>query len=156
MRVDKASDEQSEERSAEQSAEQPAELVGLWDSVPYSFGAMETTTLALLDDGRGWTAVNGLPGLLGLRRLTWRRASTGVIELRYTVSIDSESASEPDYEFVRAQYTLLMDTSVLQPEPFQALHLTVHVDFARQFGLMKRDVSIKDDPAYELVPYIAA
>lgn len=137
----------------QRSAEQPAELVGLWDSVPYSFGAMETTMLALLADGRGWTSVYGLPGLLQLRRLTWRRPSAGVIELRYTVSIDSESASEPDYEFVRAQYTLLRDTSVLQPEPFQALHLTVHVDFARQFGLTKRDVSITDDPAYDLVPY---
>ncbi|HEX4788893.1 MAG TPA: hypothetical protein VH372_10560 [Actinospica sp.] len=149
-------------------AVQPKELIGLWDSAPFDFGATESTVLALLADGSGWTAVSDRPaeaagdragaGLEGagsgpesagaehggadavrastsagasvpasasaraprVRRLAWDCPRPEVLEIRYD-----------DYEFVRAQYTLL-------PE---VLHLSQHLDSARQFALTRREVS---------------
>lgn len=104
---------------------QPEELIGLWDSAPLDFGATESTRLALLPDGGGWTAVAGPGGTPRVRELAWDCPKPDVLELRYT-----------DYEFVRAQYTLLTE----------ALRLSQHVDSARQFALSRRDVSSDDRP----------
>lgn len=112
---------------------QPEELIGLWDSAPYDFGATESTRLALLADGGGWTAVTGRSADAGtgdaarpaprLRTLTWDCPRPELLEIRYD-----------DYEFVRAQYTLLPDT----------LHLSQHLDSARQFALTSREVPRQD------------
>lgn len=112
---------------------QPEELIGLWDSAPYDFGATESTRLALLADGGGWTAVTGRSADAGVggaarpaprvRRLTWDCPRPELLEIRYD-----------DYEFVRTQYTLLPDT----------LHLSQHLDSAHQFALTCREVTRQD------------
>lgn len=110
---------------------QAEELIGLWDSAPLDFGATESTRLALLPNGRGWTAVAGPAGETRVRELTWDCPKPDLIELRYT-----------DYEFVRAHYTL----------GIEALHLSQHVDSARQFALSRRDVTSDyrpEAPAHE-------
>ena len=122
----------------------PDELIGLWDSGPFEYGVMESTSLALLPDGRGWSQVANFGGLLHVRRLTWEVPRPNVVELRYALAIDGGTGEqEPDFEFVRAKYSV----------DEKALRLSEPVDFARQFALEKRDVSVRDDPSYELVPY---
>lgn len=130
----------------------PAELIGQWDSAPYNFGAMETTELALLPDGRGWTRLQNAAGADDVRRLNWDCPKPGVLELRYTLLV-SDGRARHDDEFVRAQCTLLTDTPPPSSTSVEALHLSVLVDFARQFGLVRREVSIADDPTAQLAPY---
>ena len=126
------------------SAVHPDELIGLWDSAPYDFGAMEATKLALLPDGRGWSELANAAGARDVRRLTWEVPRAGLIELRYVRAIDANTGKqEPDYEFVRTHYTAAES----------ALRLSEPVDFARQFGLAKRGVGVTDDPSHEVVPY---
>ena len=126
------------------SAVHPEELIGLWDSAPFDFGAMEATKLALLPDGRGWTELANAAGAQNVRRLTWDVPRPDVIELRYALAIDARAGEqEPDYEFLRTQYSVGED----------ALRVSEPVDFARRFGLEKRDVGVADDPSYEVVPY---
>ena len=126
------------------SAVHPDELIGLWDSAPYDFGAMEATKLALLPDGRGWSELANAAGAQDVRRLTWEVPRPGLIELRYVRAIDANTGEqEPDYEFVRTHYAA----------GETALRLSEPVDFARQFELTKRGVAVTDDPSHELVPY---
>lgn len=141
------------------------ELIGLWESGPYDFGATESTSLALLADGRGWTSVAAnTPAGAGstadpagsaraarpmptrVRRLSWDCPKPGVLEVRYELAIDlAAGRRDPDYEFIRAQYTLLPDRPDRSDE--SALHLSQHVDSARQFALARREISADDDPA---------
>lgn len=101
-------------------------MIGLWDSAPYDFGATESTALALVGDGSGWTAVGGPAGAATrVRKLAWDCPKPEVLEIRYE-----------DYEFVRARYTVRED----------ALHLSQTVDSARQFALVRRDVTGTDVP----------
>jgi hypothetical protein len=126
------------------SAVHPDELIGLWDSAPFEYGAMEATMLALLPDGRGWSEWANSGGALQVRRLTWVVPRPDVLELRYDLEIDVTTGEwEPDNEFVRTRYSL-SETE---------LRLSELVDYARQFALKKRDVAVTDDPSYELVPY---
>ena len=109
---------------------QPEELIGLWDSAPYDFGATESTALALVADGSGWTAVSvraaGTAGSAArVRQLTWDCPKPDVLEIRYD-----------DFEFVRAQYTLREET----------LHLSQDLDSSRQFALTRREVKPDDIP----------
>jgi hypothetical protein len=107
-------------------------MIGLWDSAPYDFGASESTALALLADGSGWTAVSGRSAeaedaepTARVRRLTWNCPKPEVLEIHYD-----------DYEFVRAQYSVRTD----------ALHLSQQLDSARQFALTRRTVTQADTP----------
>lgn len=130
---------------------QPEEMIGLWNSAPYDFGATESTALALLPDGTGWTAVTGpgpgsgsaepptttsdaaaasmdatgAPSPARVRTLAWDCPKPEILEIRYD-----------DYEFVRAQYTLRAD----------ALRLSQQVDSSRQFALSRREVTPADSP----------
>lgn len=114
---------------------QPEELIGLWESAPYDFGATDSTTLTLLADGRGWSTTAGGSAPPRVRPLAWDCPKPHVLELRYD-----------DYEFVRAQYTLLTDKTMLRPDPFDALHLSQHLDSARQFARADREPAPDDTP----------
>jgi hypothetical protein len=107
-------------------------MIGLWDSAPYDFGAGESTALALLADGSGWTLVStaaaraeDIAPAARVRRLTWDCPKPEVLEIHYD-----------DYEFVRAQYSVRTDT----------LHLSQQLDSARQFALTRREVTPADTP----------
>ena len=128
----------------------PDELIGLWDSAPFDFGALEATRLALLADGHGWSELANAAGARNVRRLTWDEPRPGVIELRYALAIDVKAggAHERDYEFIRARYTVIGEA-----EGEAVLRLSELVDFARRFALRKRNVAMTDDPSHDLVPY---
>ena len=106
---------------------QPEEMIGLWDSAPFDFGATESTRLALLPDGTGWTAVASTPHAAParVRTFAWDCPNPEILELRYD-----------DYEFVRAQYSLLAE----------ALQLSQMVDSARRFALTRRSAPANDAP----------
>jgi len=118
---------------------QPEELIGLWVSTPFDFGTSESTSLALLADGSGWTSV-AAEKPLHVRTLSWDCPKPGVLEVRYRLAIDLVAGrQDPDFEFVRAQYTLRPEESTL--------HLSQHIDSPRRFALSRREISAADDPA---------
>jgi hypothetical protein len=43
-------------------------LVGLWDSGPYDYGAMESSWLGFLPDGRGWSGWESASGGMEMTR----------------------------------------------------------------------------------------
>ena len=130
-------------------------LVGLWDTGPYDYGAMETSWVCLRRDGTGWTAVANVGGV-SVSQLTWGCPCDGEVELRYTwtafgsyewlsgvpgapftlVEIDEEGPYE---ELVRTRYSVSLDTPPLADSPVTALHLEESVEFSHRFALVTRE-----------------
>lgn len=121
--------------------------------------------LCLLPDGRGWSAWANVAGALNVGRLRWERPEPGSLRLTYEWAIEgrwlagehwvlaSVDEQGPDSTVVVAGYVVEQDSTVVVPGPFTALRLTEDVEFCRTFGLVRREVTIADDPAFALVPY---
>jgi hypothetical protein len=115
-------------------------LVGLWDSGPYDYGAMESSWVCLRDDGTGWTAWANAAGGASLSRLTWSCPHEGKVELRYTrtasgtgspgtpptlVEVDEEG---PDDTLVSTCFVVSIDTPPIGGSPVTTLHLEKSVE----------------------------
>ncbi|WP_405430849.1 hypothetical protein [Micromonospora sp. NBC_00617] len=131
------------------------DLVGLWDSGPYDYGAMETSSVCLRGDGTGWTAWANAVGGASLSNLTWSCPEEGAVEMRYTWTVSGSGSpgtppvlveieeDGPDHTVVRTRYAVRIDTPPLGDGPVTSLHVDESVEFARRFALLTRDV----DPA---------
>src|SRR5690606_22906816 len=64
----------------------PDELIGLWDSAPYAYGSIESSTLALLSDGTGWATWESVAGARELVLLAWSRNGTDSFSLNGTTA----------------------------------------------------------------------
>ncbi|MCX4472934.1 hypothetical protein OOK41_21910 [Micromonospora sp. NBC_01655] len=130
-------------------------LVGLWDSGPYDYGAMESSWVCLRRDGTGWTAWANVGGG-SVSRLTWACPQAGEVELRYAwtasgnwfpgtpptlVEIDDEG---PDDTVVHTRYALSLDTAPLAESPVTTLRFDESVEFCHRFGLVTREVHAAD------------
>jgi len=137
----------------------PDELVGLWDSGPYAYGVMESSELALLPDGTGWSTWSNVAGGMELIRLTWRRLGAAVIRIR---EIDLTSGSwEPDRrnciitgqpssplnEEILLRYELVRETPPLASAPMLAIKFDRPFMFADAYALARSDVVPTDLPA---------
>jgi len=140
----------------------PAELVGLWDSGPYDYGAMESSSVALLADGSGWSTWANSGGVMSVRRFTWSCPAPGMLRLAYTTEITGPwepgglvlaavDEQEPDDTVVLTAYTIGSDVTPLAAEPFTALRLAEPVEYVRAYALLRRDVTDADDPARSVV-----
>lgn len=127
-------------------------LVGLWDSDPYDYGAMESSWLCLRGDGTGWTAWANAAGGASLSQLTWSCPQADEIELRYVwtasgigspgapptfAEIDEEG---PDDLRIRTTFTVGVDTPTVGGPPVMTLHLAESVECAHRFALRTRAV----------------
>ncbi|MEU8209708.1 hypothetical protein AB0B85_10965 [Micromonospora sp. NPDC049044] len=123
-------------------------LVGLWDSGPYDYGAMESSWVCLRTDGTGWSAWANAAGGTSVSQLTWTCVEAGEVELRYRwtasgtgrpgtppelVAIDEEG---PDDTLVRTRFAVRPDTPPLAESPVATLHLDEAVEFSRHFALV--------------------
>jgi len=134
------------------------ELIGLWETCPYDYGSMESSTLALRTDGTGWSTWANIAHAMVVRRFTWNCPAAGALELRYTTLISGtwEAGSAtlattdvqgPDDTVLLTTYTIGHDATAMAKDPFTALHLAEPIEFSHNFALARRDVHTKDDPA---------
>src|SRR5690606_35527416 len=98
------------------------ELIGLWDTHPYDYGLLETSSLVFRGDGTGWSTWENAAGGISVRRFTWRCPSSDTVELRYTVVFtgryDPESTAPmtvdekgPDTTVLRTRYSVGHDST---------------------------------------------
>ena len=135
------------------------ELVGLWDSGPYAYGVMESSELALLPDGTGWSTWSNVGGGMELIRLAWRRLDTAVISIK---EIELTSGTwQPDRpntiisaarpmridKQIRLRYELVRETPPLASTPMLAIKLDRPFRFAYAYALARPDVAGTDMPA---------
>ncbi|MFL4910730.1 hypothetical protein ACJ6WF_48480 [Streptomyces sp. MMS24-I2-30] len=62
-------------------------LVGHWSSIPFDYGAMETSELGFLSNGQGWSAWFNASALC-VTRFSWRCPGPGVVELHAQWSVE--------------------------------------------------------------------
>lgn len=125
-------------------------LVGLWDSSPYDYGAMESSWVCLRRDGTGWTAVANT-GSAAVSQLTWDCPRDGEVELRYSWTASGRWAAGAPFilaeideqgpydELVRTRYSVGTETPPMADAPVTALHLDKDVEFVRRLALVNRE-----------------
>ncbi len=139
-------------------------LVGLWDSGPYDNGAMESSWLGFLPDGRGWSAWANVGGEIDVGRFRWHCPEPATLELRYEWQVSGEWSGArdplrfssidsrlPDNEVLSAGYAIMLDK--IYADEFTALHLAKHVQYCSTYALVQRALSLEDDPAHHLAPW---
>jgi hypothetical protein len=133
------------------------ELIGLWDSGPHDYGAMESSSLALLADGTGWSTWQNAAQGMSVARFTWSCPAIDTLELRYSsvisgtwepgkpglATVDEQQA---DRTVLRTTYSLRQDTTAIAAQPFIALHLADSIEFTHTYALERREIHDTDDP----------
>ena len=134
------------------------ELIGLWDSGPYDYGSMESSRLALLPDGSGWTEWANAGQGMSLALLRWERLDAGQFSLTATHRFSGRWDPERPGVIVcpgpprllrdetRFRYELRQETPPLGNEPVESLRLDRPLEFAQEFALVQRDVTETDRP----------
>ncbi|WP_405395206.1 hypothetical protein [Microbispora hainanensis] len=143
-----------------------SDLVGVWDSVPYDYGALETCWLAFLQDGRGWAAWANLADGIEVSRFRWCCPAANVLELRYewhasgdwrqtgsSLAFTTITGEQWDSEVVRTGFAIEPDEAVMAQTPFTALHLEPDSLLCQDYACVRREVSIDDDPAQSISPW---
>ncbi|MBT2233230.1 hypothetical protein [Nonomuraea sp. NEAU-A123] len=142
-------------------------LVGLWDSGPYDYGAMESSWLGFLPDGRGWSGWESASGGMEMTRFRWRCPEPALLELRHQQSFSGEwqatdnagftvtslGSQEPDDEVMLTRFTIGPDKTILADETFTALHLEKPLWFCSTFALSRHAISLQDDPIHATPPF---
>ncbi|MFD7323852.1 hypothetical protein ACFV9D_22570 [Streptomyces sp. NPDC059875] len=141
-------------------------LVGHWSSTPFDVGAMETSALGFLPDGRGWSRFESITSELSIGRFRWHCPTPGVLEIRYTLrtggtwdvatgGFATVNDSGPDDEVIRTGYRIGPETPPYAEEPLTTLQLDTSVEFALHFARGHRDIRTIDDVSAAVVPYEA-
>ncbi|WP_419994319.1 hypothetical protein [Streptomyces boninensis] len=133
-------------------------LIGHWSSLPYDTGAIETSDLGFLPDGRGWSVWSSASGGLHVARFRWFCPEAGRLELHEQwhasgtwaapegfASVDETSHSEG---LVRTGYAIGGDGG-----DYAALRFTRPVEFTDAYARRGTAIAPTDDPSYELLPY---
>ncbi|MGW2602665.1 hypothetical protein [Streptomyces klenkii] len=139
-------------------------LTGQWCSAPFDAGAMETSELVFLADGRGWSRFDSISGELSIGRFAWRHPSPGLLELRCTWRVNGRWSpsgdgfetvddSGPDDELIRTAYRIGTEQPPLSGAPVTALLLDVPVECAEAFARGRRIMTPADDPSSAAAPY---
>ncbi|MFE5867143.1 hypothetical protein ACFQ6V_00675 [Streptomyces roseifaciens] len=140
------------------------QLTGQWRSAPFDVGAMETSELVFLADGRGWSRFESISTELGISRFRWHCPAPGRLELRGTWLVSGQWAphgdgfaavdhSGPDGRLIRTGYRIGPEKPPLSDAPVTTLTVDEEIEFALSFARGKRTVTPADDPSSTLVPY---
>ncbi|WP_137993724.1 hypothetical protein [Streptomyces vilmorinianum] len=141
-------------------------LFGHWYSGPFDVGAMETSELDFLPDGRGWSRFDSISSELGIGRFHWSCPGPGLLEIRYDLRISgtwdvgttgfaSVDHNGPDDEVIRTGYRIGPDTPPYGDESVTTLRLDAFVEGASHFARGRRDITTDDDVSAAIVPYSA-
>ncbi|MFJ5549187.1 hypothetical protein [Streptomyces sp. NPDC093225] len=137
-------------------------LPGSWRSA--SMGAMETTDLYFLPDGRGWSRYESISKALDIGRFRWHCTDARLLVLRYTWRVHGAWApdvdgfavvhdSRPDDELIETGYRVAPDRSPMSGVAETALLLDQDVDFETTFYRGPGAVTPADDPSAAVLPY---
>ncbi|MEV6326632.1 hypothetical protein [Streptomyces sp. NPDC051909] len=143
-------------------------LVGHWGSSPFDVGAMETSALGFLPDGRGWSEFSSASSELSVGRFRWHCPAPGLLELRYHLRVSGtwdpppSGASwgfgavtdhGPDDEVIRTGYRIGPETPPYADAPVMTLVLDDAVEFAHHFARGRTEIAESDDVSAAPVPY---
>ncbi|MDG4822967.1 hypothetical protein O7635_14025 [Asanoa sp. WMMD1127] len=134
-----------------------AELVGFWDTRPYDYGVMESSSLVLKADGTGWTEWSNAARAMSVSRFTWDCPRAGTLELRFTTIISGSWAPgqaglasiedhRSDDTVLRTTYAIDRDSTDMVDSDFAAIHFGQPIEFSHDYGLVRRDIHAGDDP----------
>ncbi|GGY12081.1 hypothetical protein [Streptomyces hiroshimensis] len=140
------------------------QLIGQWCSAPLELGAMETSELVFLADGRGWSRFEGISTELSISRFRWHCPAPGRLELHGTWWVSGRWAphtggfaavehSKPDDGLFRTGYRIADDVPSFSGTPVTALTVDDAIEFAVSFARGRRAVTSADDPSSTVVPY---
>lgn len=140
-------------------------LIGHWSSLAFSYGVMEATDLGFLGDGRGWSVVYNAYDLT-VTRFRWNCPRPGLLELRTEWLVEGESvplpgrpmlaATQPPEPWIQVtchHYRFGQEAPAPGAAPLPAVLFEQHVDFAHVLERGSREISIEDDPSYQVLPY---
>jgi hypothetical protein len=142
----------------------PDELVGLWDSALYGYGAMESSTLAILPDGTGWATWENAAGGSELVLVTWARNGANdfsITELQLISGVWRSGQQNKIFHtdppsitagVTRLRYELVQETPPLASELMSALKLDRPFMFSQAYALSRRAVTREDQPIAIEVP----
>ncbi|MEU8621510.1 hypothetical protein [Streptomyces sp. NPDC048623] len=139
-------------------------LVGHWGSSAFDVGAMETSALAFLPDGRGWSEFSSASSELGVGRFHWHCPVPGLLELRYHLQVNGTwgpdssgfttvTDQQPDDRVIRTGYRIGPVTPPYANAPVTTLVLDVAVEFADHFERGRTQIAASDDVSAAVVPY---
>jgi hypothetical protein len=133
-------------------------LVGLWDSGPFDYGAMESSRLGLLADGTGWGEWSSFGGGMELILLTWRCPRGGVLELAEHELISgsweparpgrivTDRAPTPIRTTTPYGYEVTRERPPLGDGPVRALRLDRAFLFTSEYAFVPGEISGADVP----------
>ncbi|MBL1096104.1 hypothetical protein [Streptomyces coffeae] len=141
-------------------------LVGRWNSAPFDYGAMESSELGFLPDGRGWSVFASVSGELSVTRFRWRCPAPGRLVLREEwLTSGVWAPGEEDWSFASVDSGGPVDGTTdtaytLGPEtppgagrtPLWAVRFEEAVEFSHFFAREEGPVRPDQDPSYRHVP----
>ncbi|QES46746.1 hypothetical protein DEJ50_01620 [Streptomyces venezuelae] len=141
-------------------------LLGIWHSAPFDVGAMETSELVFLADGRGWSRFESISTVLAVDRFRWHCPGPGRLALRYTwqvsgrwgpggegfAEVEHNAPYEPQPSVQLTKYRLAGTGTGPGSAP-AALHLDEAIAFTRCFARVRRTATPSDDPSAAVAPY---
>jgi len=134
------------------------EVVGLWDSGPFAYGAMESSEFALLGNGAGWAVWMNAAGGMELTRLVWHRTGVTTIDITEVEVISGEWDPRRPGRLVAEGDPLVVDTTTrfgyrlgqerppLADRALVCLTLEIPFQFATSYALVRREVTSHDAP----------
>ncbi|MER5930818.1 hypothetical protein [Streptomyces sp. NPDC002054] len=142
-------------------------LIGRWDSAPFDVGAMETSELVFLADGRGWSRFESISTELAVDRFRWHCPGPGRLALRHTWQVAGQwgpgdagfavvdhNAPYAEPTVTHAAYRIGAERLPYSETEATALHLDEPIAFASCFARGRRSVTPSDDPSAPLAPYL--
>jgi hypothetical protein len=132
-------------------------LTGLWDSLPFEYGAMEAAQLGLLGDGTGWGVWSNFGGGMELVTLTWRHPEPGVLEIVELEVVSGRWETRPDQILSpgpptplnttkRYRYRLTSEVPPAGDQPVRALKLDGLFLFTSEFAFDRHAITTADIP----------
>ncbi|WP_435240581.1 hypothetical protein [Streptomyces cucumeris] len=140
-------------------------LVGHWHSTPFDIGAMETSELAFLPDGRGWSVWAGMSNGLCVTRFRWHCPAPGRLMLREEWQTSGTWAEGGDWSFASVDSSGPLDATTAtgytlgpevppggREEPLWAVRFDEAVEFSHFFAREEGPVRADQDPSRHHFP----
>ncbi|GAA2100164.1 hypothetical protein GCM10009801_72460 [Streptomyces albiaxialis] len=128
-------------------------LLGHWSSAPFDLGAMESSDLAFLADGRGWSVLASASGSLSVTRFGWSCPAEGVLELRERWYAEGDwSVESGTLEAVRESGPATGTLRTAYALDGEALRFAEPVEFASAYARGSREAAAEQDPSYGFAP----
>jgi hypothetical protein len=141
------------------------QLVGHWASTPFDVGAMESSEIAFLPDGSGWSVLASASGGLDVTGFRWHCPEPGRLELReYRLTSGTwerdtapwcfaeVDTDEGCHDVVGSSYRIGPQDAPYGGEPIEGIAFDEAVAFSRLYARGERGVRPDQNPAHGWLP----